>query len=1137
MKKFLISIFVLLVIGFGVYSFFFVKEKFLSVLVFSKTEQFRHQSIEVGIQAIKGLGNKYSFPVDATEDASIFTEKNLKKYNVVVFLNTTGDILNDAQQLEFNRFIQAGGGFVGIHAATDTEYNWEWYGKLVGAYFNGHPNNPNVREADIQVVQSEHISTKGLPQKWHCIDEWYNFKNINPNVEILLNLDENSYEGGTNGESHPIAWCHEFDGGRSWYTGRGHTNETFEEVSFLEHLWGGIDYVSERRERVNYNNANVAPEENRFIKEVLLDNLNEPMELELLPDGKVIFVERGGKIKVYDQVKGEVSNIHKLNVTTKHEDGLLGIALDPNIKENNWVYLFYSDPEKIQQNISRFTLKDNFMTWDTTSEKVLLEIATQRDECCHSGGSLEFGPDGYLFISTGDDTNPHESDGYSPSDERKNRSPWDAQKSSANSMDLRGKILRIKPEADGTYSIPNGNLFSKDGSIGRPEIYVMGCRNPFRIAIDSHTGFLYWGDVGPDAGEDSLKRGPMGFDEVNQAREAGFFGWPYFIGDNQVYHKYDFENKISLEPFDLKTTINNSPNNKGVNRLPAAQPAFIWYPYGESKEFPSVGDGGRNAMAGPVFYAEDYIENKGRYPEYYNGKLFIYDWMRGWIMAVTMADNGDFERMEPFLPSFEFNNLTDMLFSPEGDIYLLEYGTAWFSENPDSRLVHLKYNSGNRAPVANFKSDRGYGKLPLTIQFDASSSIDYDGDKITYQWFFGDSESVGSTENNPIYTFRKPGQFPVKLITTDVNGEKSEMNKTITAGNALPVISWSFSGNKTFYWDNQELNYEVDVTDEEDGSLSNGIDPNRVSISIDHLERGFDKNEIAIGHQALQEASEFLLGKQLMEKSDCRACHQLNSTSVGPSYIGIAEKYKSDSKAVDYLSDRVIKGGGGVWGETVMAAHPQLSESEVIQMAKYILSLADRTDLSNSLPTKGKFVFNNHQPNNLEGKYILTASYKDKGGDQVGSLTSRQTIALRYAKMKADEFDESEKASRFTVDPEMAQGMIDEPLDLVFCESNGYILYKNIDFTSVKSIAVEYVKAGPMMDGGSIDFKLDSKSGISIGQLDFNYGMTEMGGDQQSFNLPGIEGSHDLYLVINAAGDRPITGLVSLHFKRETAVQ
>ena len=120
-------------------------------------------------------------------------------------------------------------------------------------------------------------------------------------------------------------------------------------------------------------------------------------------------------------------------------------------------------------------------------------------------------------------------------------------------------------------------------------------------------------------------------------------------------------------------------------------------------------------IAVPSAYAEDYIENKGRYPEYYNGKLFIYDWMRGWIMAVTMADNGDFERMEPFLPSFEFNNLTDMLFSPEGDIYLLEYGTAWFSENPDSRLVHLKYNSGNRAPVANFKSDRGYGKLPLTI--------------------------------------------------------------------------------------------------------------------------------------------------------------------------------------------------------------------------------------------------------------------------------------------------------------------------------------------------------------------------------------------------------------------------------------
>ena len=285
MKKFLITLLVLAAVGYLAFQYFFAKERYLSVLVFSKTEQFRHSSIEAGIKAIEGLGQKHDFKVYATEDAEIFKEKTLKDYNVIIFLNTTGDILNDAQQIEFNRFIQAGGGFVGIHAAADTEYKWEWYGKLVGAYFNGHPNNPNVREADIQVVQADHISSKGLPQKWHCADEWYNYKDINPDINVILNLDESSYEGGTNGESHPIAWYHEFDGGRSWYTGRGHTDEAFEEPHFLDHIWGGIDYVSNKKERVNYNNANVAPEENRFIKEVLLENLEEPMELELLPDG------------------------------------------------------------------------------------------------------------------------------------------------------------------------------------------------------------------------------------------------------------------------------------------------------------------------------------------------------------------------------------------------------------------------------------------------------------------------------------------------------------------------------------------------------------------------------------------------------------------------------------------------------------------------------------------------------------------------------------------------------------------------------------------------------------------------------------------------------------------------------------
>ncbi len=214
------------------------------LLVFSKTAGFRHASIEAGKVALLKMGVEQGFNVDTTEDASLFTPQNLRKYDVVIFLNTTQDVLNDAQQTAFEKYIQSGGGFVGIHAAADTEYDWPWYGKLVGAYFNGHPSDPNVREADLELIDGTHISTKMLPQRWHRNDEWYNYKSINPDINVLLNLDESTYEGGTNGDNHPIAWYHEYDGGRAWFTGGGHTSESFSEPLFLEHLLGGIRYAA-----------------------------------------------------------------------------------------------------------------------------------------------------------------------------------------------------------------------------------------------------------------------------------------------------------------------------------------------------------------------------------------------------------------------------------------------------------------------------------------------------------------------------------------------------------------------------------------------------------------------------------------------------------------------------------------------------------------------------------------------------------------------------------------------------------------------------------------------------------------------------------------------------------------------------
>lgn len=220
-------------------SFILAKKK-PRILVFAKTKGYHHASITVAEPAIYKLGQENGFDVDTTSDASVFTKKNLKKYAAVVFLSTTGDVLDDAQQEVFQKFIRSGKGYVGIHAATDTEYGWPWYNQLAGAYFKSHPKQ---QEANIVVADASHPSTAHLPNPWRRKDEWYNYKSIQNGLHVVLTLDEKSYTGGENGDVHPIAWYHEFDGGRAFYTGLGHTDESWVEPNFLKHLLEGIRYA------------------------------------------------------------------------------------------------------------------------------------------------------------------------------------------------------------------------------------------------------------------------------------------------------------------------------------------------------------------------------------------------------------------------------------------------------------------------------------------------------------------------------------------------------------------------------------------------------------------------------------------------------------------------------------------------------------------------------------------------------------------------------------------------------------------------------------------------------------------------------------------------------------------------------
>ena len=219
---------------------FSVPKKMPAVLVFSKTNGFRHSSIPVGITAIKAMGEANKFMVEATEDSLAFTDENLAKYKAVIFLSTTGNVLGEAQEKALEKFIQQGGGFVGVHAAADCEYDWPWYVKMVGASFLSHPEQ---QVAKLLVKDKSHRSTKHLPDTWERKDEWYNFKSMNPDVKVLITIDENSYKGGANGDNHPMAWFHAYDGGRAFYTELGHTEESFSEPLYLQHLLGGIQYA------------------------------------------------------------------------------------------------------------------------------------------------------------------------------------------------------------------------------------------------------------------------------------------------------------------------------------------------------------------------------------------------------------------------------------------------------------------------------------------------------------------------------------------------------------------------------------------------------------------------------------------------------------------------------------------------------------------------------------------------------------------------------------------------------------------------------------------------------------------------------------------------------------------------------
>ncbi|WP_295128296.1 ThuA domain-containing protein [uncultured Chitinophaga sp.] len=1089
------------------------------VLVFTKTAGFRHAAIPAGIKALQKLGADNGFIVDTTENAAKFTEDSLQQYSAVIFLNTTGDVLNNFQEADFQRYIQAGGGYVGIHAAADTEYDWGWYGELAGGWFESHP--PGVHKAKVNVVLKDFPATSELPDVWERTDEWYNYKKLNKNTKVLMTLDEKSYTGGNMNGDHPISWYHNFDGGRAFYTGLGHTEESYTEANFLKHILGGIKYAIGDNPVLDYSKAKAirVPEEDRFTKQVLAGGeFFEPTEMTILPNLDILIAQRRGEILFYNNTSKSLSQVGFLNVYHKTsvegvnaEEGVLGIAADPNFKDNHYVFVFYSPADTSVNRLSRFKFEDNRLNLE--SEKVILQFYSQRQICCHTGGSIAFGPGGLLYLSSGDNTTPFDepnqpytSKGFGPTDDRPGHLQYDGRRTSANTNDLRGKIIRIKVKEDGSYEIPDGNLFKKGTANTKPEIYAMGTRNPYRISVDQKTGYLYWGEVGPDAANDIAERGPRGYDEVNQAKAPGFFGYPMFIANNKSYRQYNYETGESGPEWDPAKPVNTSRNNTGLKDLPPAQPAFIWYPYGKSDEFPIVGAGGRNAQTGPVYYSDMYPEAT-RLPDYYNGKLFIYDWIRGWIMAVTMDKDGNFSKMERFMPSTKFNAPIDMEMGPDGRLYVLEYGNGWFSKNPDAALVRIDYNGGNRAPVAKLSVDKITGGLPFKMKASAKGSKDSDGDPLTYIWNFGNGNKKETKEPEAEFTYSQGGEYLVSVDVYDDKGAHTQSNMiSVYAGNETPEVKVNITGNSMFYFPGKKVNYSVSINDKEDGNSASGtLDAANIYIKTMYME-GRDKAGMPQGHQVISGA---IAGKNMVESGDCKSCHKVDEKSIGPSFKQVAEKYKGDAKASDYLADKIIKGGGGVWGETAMSAHPTITKGEAKQIAEWVLSLAGGVQQAPSLPLTGSVDPLAGSEWKEKGVFYLLASYTDKGGAGIRPITGTANIELRNPIIAAARYDAADGVASFELDGKR----------YVLPTQNGWVSYKDLDLAEVNGVEINYAVQDSAMTAGYVaEVYLDSPTGQKLGEVVLGPGAAGGKLNTASINFTAIAGNNrrNLYFVLKA---------------------
>ena len=612
----------------------------------------------------------------------------------------------------------------------------------------------------------------------------------------------------------------------------------------------------------------------------LTGDTGEAMDLAVLPGGRVLHTAREGALRLTDPATGVTTVTNQFDVYLAGEQGLSSVTLDPDFATNRWVYLYYAprletppgsapntlpageteaywDRWKGYDVLSRFKWDAATNSLDLSTEQQILRVDTNRGGGAHHAGDVAFDEAGNLYLSTGDNTGADAcgAGGYAPINDSPGANPaCDARRGAGNTNDLRGKILRIAVNEDGSYSIPQGNLFPESEDTQdktRPEIYIMGVRNPFRIQIDDVTGTLIWGDYAPDAGRDDPRRGPMGLVEWNAvplATGAHNSGWPYCIADNRPYNNWDFVNSVPREWFDCSAPRNTSRNNTGLVELPPVVPADVWYgdrncmttaPEDcDNPQWPELTRFSENIeqapMAGPVYRYDASSPSETKLPAYWDGKAFLGEFSQNYVAALTFeAPDGPVTRIENFLPGPDlgangyapWSQIMDLEFGPDGSLYVIQHSRS---------LVRVDYSPGNRRPLARLDADpTSGGAAPLTVSFDASDSTDPENAALTYQWDFDGDGTYDATGVTASHTYTANGQYSARLNVTDAQGKSNVVAEQITVGNTAPTVTIVTPADGGFFDWGKAAIYTVEIVDPES---TGPVDCNRV------------RYELAIGH-------------------------------------------------------------------------------------------------------------------------------------------------------------------------------------------------------------------------------------------------------------------------------------------------